>query len=47
MGKFCEGSPTRQSPRSSGELYSQMPGPQKQHRREGEEEEGKKERAED
>ena len=52
MGKFCEGSPTSQAPRRSRELYSQMPGTQKQHRREGEEEgeeeEGKKkERAED
>lgn len=46
MGKFCEGSPTRQSPRRSAELHSQMPAPQKQHRREAEEEEGK-ERAED
>ena len=44
MGKFCKGSPTSQSPRRSRELYSQMPGTQKQHRREGEEEEeeGKK-----
>lgn len=52
MGKFCEGSPTSQAPRRSRELYSQMPGTQKQHRREGEEEEEeeegkKKERAED
>ena len=42
MDKFCKGSPTSQSPRRSRELYSQMPGTQKQHRREGEEEEGEK-----
>lgn len=49
MGKFCEGH-RPVSLLGEAELYSQMPGTQKQHRREGEEEEeeggGKKERAE-